>query len=327
MLPLDHPLWKKLDDAHRDRDIPQLLAKLSGTWDDESAKSLFWDCLCHQGTCYGATYAAIPHLLKIAQVDANRHQRLEIALFCGYVVLNALKPANQGEGQALSGLPHTLKEWDEKLDCFRGLVAHFEDPGRRASHYERTTLLPRYKQILLAGPVIRADLGTIDEIRLEFLSSLSTVSKTCERALLENPERENVVMPLLGGIAAAEGHRDLSHLFFQAQEGWLKCARCGLDYQYALLGGQVALYAEERSSIPAAGIDQRPLLDMKEGTASRSDGIMTPIIDGKGLVASIGRLILLADRAQSRVPAVLLRNFLGSFHCRRCDAEVPVYAG
>jgi hypothetical protein len=327
MLPLDHPLWKRLDDAHRDRDIPQLLARLSEAWDDESARSLFWDCLCHQGSCYGATYAAIPHLLTIAQVDAHPHQRLEIALFCGYVVLNALMPRMQGEDQELSGLPRTSEAWDQKLDCFRGLLAHLEDPGRRASHYERTTLLPRYQQILRAGPVVDADLGTIDEIRLEFLSSLSTVNRICERALLENLGRENVVMPLLGGIAAAEGHRDLGHLFFQGQEGRLNCTRCGLDYRFALLGDQVALYAEERSSIPAAAIDQRPLLDMKEGTASRSDAIVTPVNDNREFTASITRLIRLADRAQARPAAALLHNFLGSFHCRRCDAEVPVCAG
>ncbi|EJN10788.1 hypothetical protein PMI42_05898 [Bradyrhizobium sp. YR681] len=327
MLPLDHPLWKRLDDAHRDRDIPQLLARLSEAWDDDSANSLFWDCLCHQGTCYGATYAAIPHLLTIARVDANRHQRLEIALFCGYVVLNALMPREQGDDQELSGLPRTAEEWDQKLDCFRSLVAQLEDPSRRPSHHELARSLPRYRRILLAGPVVVADLGTIDEIRQEFLSLLSTVSKTCEQALLEKPERESAVMPLLGGIAAAEGHRDLGNLFFQGQEGWLKCTGCGLGHQFALLGDQVALYAEQRSSIPAAGMDRRPLLDMKEGTPSRSDGIMMPVDENRKLAPSIVRLIRLADRVQPRPAAMLLRNFLGSFHCRRCDAEVPVCAG
>lgn len=322
MLPLDHPLWKRLDDAHRDRDIPQLLASLSKAWDDESARSLFWDCLCHQGTCYGATYAAIPHLLTIAQVDANRHQRIEIALFCGYVVLNALR--TRGDDRELAGLPRTSEEWEQKLDCFRRLVAHFEDPERRPSRYERATLLPRYKQILLAGPVVDADLGTIGEIRLEFLSSLSTVSKICEQALLERPGQESVAMPLLGGIAAAEGHLGLGHLFFQGKEGWFECGRCGLGHRYALLGDQVAVYAEERSSIPAVGIDERPLLDMKEGRASRSDGIMTPVNESRKLAPSIARLIRLADRAQARQAALLLRSFLGSFRCRRCDAEVSV---
>jgi hypothetical protein len=327
MLPLDHPLWRKLDDAHRDRDIPQLLAKLSEAWDDESARSLFWDCLCHQGTCYGATYAAIPHLLTIAQVDANRHQRLEIALFCGYVALCALTSADKGEVHQLPGLPQSLKEWDQKLDCYRDLVLRLEDPGRRASPYERTTLLPRYRQVLLAGSIAETDLDAIGKIRLEFLSCLTTVSETCERALLENLEHENVVMPLLGGIAAADGYLDLGHLFYQGKEGWLKCTHCRLDYQYALFGTQVVLYAEERSSTPAAAIDQRPLLDLKEGAASRCDGFVTPVDDDKVLAPSIGQLILLADRAQSRVPGILLRNFIGSFRCRCGDASVAVCGG
>lgn len=327
MLPLDHPLWNRLDDAHRDRDIPRLLARLSEAWDDESASSLFWDCLCHQGTCYGATYAAIPHLLTIAQVDANRRQRFEIALFSGYVVLNALMPGGPGEDRELSGLPRTSAEWDQKLDCFRGLVTHFEDPRWQRSHYERMTLLPRYKQILLAGPVVDADLAVIDEIRREFLLSLSVVSKTCERALLEHLESEDAVIHLAGGIAAAEEHLALAHLLDQGKEGCLQCSRCRSDYQFALFGNQLALYAEERSSTPAPGFDQRPLLDRKEGTASRCDGIVTPVDDNKVFAPPIERLIMLADRAQSRTTAVLLRNFLGSFHCCRCHAEIPVCAG
>lgn len=327
MLPLDHPLWKKLDDAHRDRDIPQLLARLSEAWDDESARSLFWDCLCHQGTCYGATYAAIPHLLTIAQVDANRHQRREIALFCGYVVLNALMPGGGGEDQELSGLPRALEDWDKKLDCYRDLVARLEGSGRLNAHYERTILLPRYKQILLAGAIVGSDLGTIEEIRLEFLSSLTAVNEICERALLENLGDENIVMPLLGGIAATDRRLDLGRLFYQGKEGWLKCRQCRLDYQYALFGSRVALYAEERSSTPAARFDQRPLLDLKEGTASRCDVLIEPFDDSKALGPSIDRLISLADRAQARSPAVLLHHLLGSFRCLRCNADVPVCAG
>jgi hypothetical protein len=47
MLPLDDPLWAKLDDAHRDRNIPKLLSRLAKAWGHEKAISLFWDCLCH----------------------------------------------------------------------------------------------------------------------------------------------------------------------------------------------------------------------------------------------------------------------------------------
>jgi len=236
-------------------------------------------------------------------------------------------PGGHGDNRELSGLPRTSAEWDRKLDCFRGLVAHFEDPARQKSHYERTTLLPRYKQILLAGSVVDADLAVIDEIRREFLFSLSVVSKTCERALLEHLEREDAVIHLLGGIAAAEEHLDLAHLLNQGKEGRLQCSRCRSDYQFALFGSQLALYAEERSSTPAPGFDQRPLIDRKEGAASRCDSTVTPVNDNKVFAPSIERLIMLADRAQSRTTVVLLGNFLGSFHCCGCDAEVPVCVG
>jgi hypothetical protein len=104
-----------------------LLADLAASWDREAANSLLWDCLCHQESCYGATYAAIPHLLKIAMPEENRLQRLEIALFLGFVALCAHDlrhqvRARQFEDTVLQGLPETLEGWDRKLDCFRELV-------------------------------------------------------------------------------------------------------------------------------------------------------------------------------------------------------------
>ena len=67
MLPLDHPLWPRLGDAHRDRDVAGLIARLSRNWDGPAANSLFWECLCHQDTVYGATFAALPWVFRIAQ--------------------------------------------------------------------------------------------------------------------------------------------------------------------------------------------------------------------------------------------------------------------
>ena len=41
MLDLNDPLWKKLDAAFRDQDIPRLLSQLAEAWNDEKANSLF----------------------------------------------------------------------------------------------------------------------------------------------------------------------------------------------------------------------------------------------------------------------------------------------
>ncbi|MDB5576213.1 MAG: hypothetical protein JWR80_1389 [Bradyrhizobium sp.] len=326
MLPLNDPLWKKLDDAHRDRDIPQLLSRLSEAWDDKMANSLFWDCLCHQGTCYGATYAATPHLLKIAQAENNRHQRLEIALFAGFVVHCALKARqdDRSEDQALPGLPETPEEWDRKLDCYRDLLANLQNAGRHISHYERTELLPRYRKVLRAGTVVRADMDRIRAIKVEFLSALPMVREICERALRENLRNENAMVPLLGGVAATEGHIDLSNLLYQGKEGSLRCTHCNWRYDYVPFGNQVALYAEQGPPISGAhgGADSPLLLDFKEGAASRSDGFIVPAEDGQTLAPSARQLLQLANLGQA--PAVLLRNFLGSFRCRRCGANVTI---
>src|SRR5215472_9391186 len=72
----------------RNDHVPTLLSALAASWDDETADTLLWGELWHQQTCCGATYAAVPHLLKIAEPEENRHQRREIALFLGQVALD-----------------------------------------------------------------------------------------------------------------------------------------------------------------------------------------------------------------------------------------------
>lgn len=326
MLPLNDPLWDKLDDAHRDRDIPRLLAGFSQAWDDEVAKSLFWDCLCHQGTCYGATYAAIPHLLEIAEPDGNQRERFEIALFAGLVAHCALRRCRT-DHQALPGLPETAEEWDRKLDCYRSLVASFEDRGRHISHYERNELLPRYRKILRTAPVGRADIVRIKAIRNDFLSALPQVARTCERAFLEASHGESGLVPLLGGVAAAERHCGVADLLFHEEGSSLRCTHCGWRYQYLLFGNQMALYADAHpASITPVGAfpDNALRLDLKEKAASRHDSLVIPATDNDTLAPALTRLLLLAERAPGPRPAVLLRNILGSFHCRRCGASGQV---
>jgi hypothetical protein len=319
MLPLNDPLWKKLDDAHRDRDIPDLLAGLAETWSDETANSLFWDCLCHQETCYGATYAAIPHLLEIARPEKNRHQRLEIALFLGFVAHCALDSrqdlSGEIENQPLQGLPQTLDAWDRKLDCYRSLVASFEKPGRISLHYEQTELL-RYREILAIEPVHAGDLEKVQAIRADFFSALPAIRAVCEY--------------LLGGIAAADGLLNLASLLNSGSDGRFRCSYCDGSYEYILFGDRVAIYADENASpmepAQATG-ESRALRDFREQAPSRSDGFMVPAGDSEVSDSRAVALISLADRALNAEPALLLRNFLGSFLCCKCGANGPVHAG
>lgn len=129
-LPLSDPLWRKLDDAHRDRDIPDVLRRLSEQWDEATARSLFWDCLCHQDTCYGATYASAPHLLRVAASPPSPEAVQEIAFFLGHVAMVAFWPVDccgregREDRSTPQGLPLDLEAWDRKLDPYRSLAEH-----------------------------------------------------------------------------------------------------------------------------------------------------------------------------------------------------------
>src|SRR5262245_13257397 len=89
MLELNDALWDKLGTMFGNEHVPTLLSTLAASWTDETESTLLWGELWHQNTCCGATYAAVPYLLKIAEPEENRHQRLRIALFLGQVVLDA----------------------------------------------------------------------------------------------------------------------------------------------------------------------------------------------------------------------------------------------
>lgn len=325
MLELSDPLWNKLDDAHRDRHIPTLLAELAASWDREAANSLLWDCLCHQETCYGTTYAAIPHLLKIAEPEENRLQRLEIAAFLGFVALCARDLHRQGrdrqvEDAVLQGLPETLEDWDRKLDCFRSLLASLEEADWR-SGYEQTKLLPRYRRVLAIEPVNADDLKKILSIKGEFFSALRSIRALCERSLLENVEYKEAAPYLLSGIAAAEGLLSIARLLNYGNEGLFKCASCGQGYEFRRFGERIAIYAEDPTRGAVRPADDKGHSDYQEGAPSRADGFMIPITEDGVLDARVAALLALAKRSPGPEPALLLRHFAGTFVCCTCGVQ------
>lgn len=325
MLELNDPLWRKLDDAYRERDIPELLSRLAAAWDQEEALSLFWDCLCHQETCYGATYAAVPHLLKIAAPDANREQRLEIAVFLASVAYCAFShqyaSIEERDKSPLLGLPLSLEEWDKKLAYYRSL-GDILGSQTEAAPGEVTQELCHCADVLKVEPIDAADLEKIRGIRQDFIAALPQVRALCERVLLENPENEEAGIYLLSGAAAAGGLHDLAGVLKCGEEGWFKCPSCDWGYEYALFGDRIAIYADEEKP----GVD-RPLEDYKDGSPSRADGFMIPIeTDGSVGDARAAALLDLAKRAAGPKAALLLRAFLGRFRCRKCGVEGTVKA-
>jgi hypothetical protein len=327
MLELDDPLWRKLDDAfYPELDIPRTLSELATAWDDEKANCLFWDHLCHQETCYGATYAVIPHLLRIAQPAERRRQRLEIALFLGLITYCAFTrqyPIGDRRTAQLEGLPQTLEEWDSKLDVYRKILASFKDGSRPSSNYEQTKLVPRCEAILKLDPIDLKDLEKIRMIRREFFQALPVIRSLCENALHENRDYEGAMLYLLGGVAAADGLHNLAKLLISGAEGQFRCLSCNWPYQYTLSTSRVAIYAVADET----RYDERVLDDFKSGAPLRSNGFIVPIDTGSRVADGRAQTLLdLAERTSYAEPALLLRNFLGRFHCCQCGADGLVTA-
>src|SRR5215469_1663012 len=71
MLPLDSEIWGTLEHAYgRASDVPGLLQKLSLSPEpktDYRSEPWFalWSSLCYQGDVYTASYAAVPHIVRI----------------------------------------------------------------------------------------------------------------------------------------------------------------------------------------------------------------------------------------------------------------------
>src|SRR5262245_2479388 len=84
MLTLESPKWSNLHHAYgRASDVPALLVRLRDNsdgyrWDD------IWSHLCHQGTVYTATYAAVPHIAALLQA-ADTDEKVNLMLFLGNV--------------------------------------------------------------------------------------------------------------------------------------------------------------------------------------------------------------------------------------------------
>ena len=129
MLSLDSDRWTELQQAYGNAsNIPTLLSELSDypTSEGYEAEPYFslWSSLCHQGTTYTASYAALPHIIKFLEDNPARANFNFFLLPCAIEISR-----QQGEGpiiphdlvdsyfEALAKIPHIAAsisdhEWD-----------------------------------------------------------------------------------------------------------------------------------------------------------------------------------------------------------------------
>jgi hypothetical protein len=321
MLALSDPLWCKLNTAYGfGKDVPLQLVALAERWDEDDARELMHGELIHQETCYGATYAAAPYLLKLAQPDNNVVQRMDIAVFLGHCALCAFRgqePAHSAR-KSLNGLALTLESWEQTRDTYRSLLALGSDQRKSVS----------YREIVGLEPPGKHELEQFSAIRDSFIALLPEIGSLCERTFHEHLDDEYIPRYLLSGVAATENLSELAGLLDSGEDGSFRCAACGTSIDYIMFGDLMALYFENSDGGPAHTREaDRAMLDWQEGEAKRADGMIKAFDDRDEQRAPlIDKLISLAQQAENPDLELLLRNFLGEFRCAECDETVQACA-
>jgi len=84
MLPLKSQRWKDLDHAYGDAtDLPELLHRLASGYDD--VLDDVFGAVCHQGSVYSASFAAVPHLLQVALHASDPEWRAQVLILIGSI--------------------------------------------------------------------------------------------------------------------------------------------------------------------------------------------------------------------------------------------------
>lgn len=110
--------WRELTHAYGSaEDIPALFARLGGT-EDDAVWSELWSALCHQGSVYEASWAALPVLADIARGRAQG-EPFQAVILAGAITGYEADPRRPQHGQEIG----------ELLDVTRELLA---TPGHSA---------------------------------------------------------------------------------------------------------------------------------------------------------------------------------------------------
>ena len=121
MLAIDSPEWGVLEHCYGTaEDIPPLLAELSAypphvKYDDEPWHTL-WSSLCHQSEIYPASFAAVPHILRLAAASPER-------ICSSYLLLPACIEASRLSGLAPAIPDHLAASYHAAIATLPIIVA------------------------------------------------------------------------------------------------------------------------------------------------------------------------------------------------------------
>ncbi|WP_042725347.1 hypothetical protein [Chthoniobacter flavus] len=119
MIPLDSPRWSELEHAYGAADdIPPLLRQLESfpvSCGDSEPWFTLWSSLCHQDDVYPASFAAVPHIIRILATAPTR------ASFSFFQLPTCIEIARARDGFPI---PDDLRQpYFDSLQQFPSLVA------------------------------------------------------------------------------------------------------------------------------------------------------------------------------------------------------------
>lgn len=298
-LPLNDPLWRKLDYAKATK-VPERLRLSGDKWDSQKASMLYWDSFSDQDTCYRGTYAAIPYLIDIADQTPDLTVRGKIAYLLGRVMI----------------LPNDKSQWCSSKDnsFFHALPTSLARLGNKANVVGEGNA-----DTLKADPVSEAERIKIESIKHSFSQSGAAIADICRRAFYE-AEDINLKFGLLGGVAACNDFHNLARLLYNGDEGHITCRHCEQSLRYLQFDVEMALYDRTEQDViaihPSEGVPH--LLDWDEGAPSRQDAIVIPFEANSASTQAERLLCCIAENETDDKARTLLLNLLGSFTCPKC---------
>ena len=120
----DRVSWSALSDAYGSATaIPSLLIEAEVLPEDTGGNEPYfslWSALCHQGDVYTASYAALPHLVRIVDENPNRFRWTLLAL------VEAIESARlQGRGPAITD--HLREAYKTAIKKIHAVAARLMD--------------------------------------------------------------------------------------------------------------------------------------------------------------------------------------------------------
>lgn len=310
-LPFDDPLWRHLSDAYNTAGLPQQLEALIETWDRETVSDLLFGALIHQETCYGATYAAFPHLLCLAEDTEELEVLSYLACWLGQLAevgfhTTEIIPARRSRPQ---GLPTTPADWEQVLRIRQyslDKASKSEGPALRASYS--------------FDPPNPSEQTRINKLGIAFFDAIPLISEVCARAYrLDDPDRAAFH---LRGLAAALDLRGIAPLFDCPSEGQMHCPSCGAQHVWSNYGGCLVHYPAPVGNRQIASGGDPQLDDWRDGTPSRQDGFIRPANSPVGLTEVERNFWDIAMARPDSDGPMLTRHVFGRYTCPACNTEV-----